>query len=281
MLTVTALFTKSTGTPATSLTLAEIDLYLYRRAKADGTIAAVWTAQHPTEEIGGGLYSKSYASDDPALYEYFGYAQYTGVTVLDSNYALFAGGDALDGQEVRDAMKLAPTAGAPATGSVDKHLDDIQAKTDTIGAGTTLTIVSPIASSLLTITIGATLSATVSGLTINAAWTSFDFSLKRSADEVDAAAIMRIRVSNPAAAGTDGTLIVEGVAATVAQRTLGGLTVTQAAGTIAIAATAALTSALSTHAQLVWDMKEWTATAQTVRATGTAMVQHTPTWAIV
>jgi hypothetical protein len=31
----------------------------------------------------------------------------------------------ISGQEVRDAMKLAPTAGSPATGSVDKHLDDI------------------------------------------------------------------------------------------------------------------------------------------------------------
>ena len=30
----------------------------------------------------------------------------------------------------RDAMKLAPSAGAPAAGSIDLHLDDIQAKTD-------------------------------------------------------------------------------------------------------------------------------------------------------
>lgn len=32
-------------------------------------------------------------------------------------------------QQVRDAMKLAPTAGAPATGSVDEHLDDIDTST--------------------------------------------------------------------------------------------------------------------------------------------------------
>lgn len=33
----------------------------------------------------------------------------------------------LSSQQVRDAMKLAPTAGSPAAGSVDKHLDDIEA----------------------------------------------------------------------------------------------------------------------------------------------------------
>ena len=35
-----------------------------------------------------------------------------------------AAGGGLSAQETRDAMKLAPTAGAPAAGSVDKHLDD-------------------------------------------------------------------------------------------------------------------------------------------------------------
>ncbi len=46
---------------------------------------------------------------------------------------IFAAGDASDprlptiaaAQTIRDAMKLAPTAGAPATDSIDKHLDDI------------------------------------------------------------------------------------------------------------------------------------------------------------
>lgn len=35
-------------------------------------------------------------------------------------------------QQARDAMKLAPTAGAPAAGSVDEHLDDILADTAAI-----------------------------------------------------------------------------------------------------------------------------------------------------
>jgi len=40
----------------------------------------------------------------------------------------------LTATQIRDALKLAPTSGAPATGSVDKHLDDIQAKTDGLGS---------------------------------------------------------------------------------------------------------------------------------------------------
>jgi len=39
-------------------------------------------------------------------------------------------GTALTAQEVRDSMKLAPTAGIPAAGSIDLAVDDIQAKTD-------------------------------------------------------------------------------------------------------------------------------------------------------
>jgi hypothetical protein len=43
--------------------------------------------------------------------------------------AAAAGGAGLTAQQVRDAMKLTPTAGAPAAGSVDEHLDDILADT--------------------------------------------------------------------------------------------------------------------------------------------------------
>ena len=46
---------------------------------------------------------------------------------------MYNGGDYIDisYQVIRDAMKLAPTAGAPAAGSVDKHLDDILEDTGT------------------------------------------------------------------------------------------------------------------------------------------------------
>lgn len=48
-------------------------------------------------------------------------------------------GGGLTAQQVRDAMMLAPTAGTPDAGSVDKHLDDIESKTATIGASTAST----------------------------------------------------------------------------------------------------------------------------------------------
>ena len=85
---ITALFTKSVGDPATGLTLTDIDLYLYRRTIADGTMATIWNGENPTEEIGGGQYSKNYASEDTATYTYHAYSHYTGATTLDSDYSL-------------------------------------------------------------------------------------------------------------------------------------------------------------------------------------------------
>lgn len=46
--------------------------------------------------------------------------------------AAASGGAGLTAQQVRDAMKLAPTAGAPAVGSVDEALDNIEADTAAI-----------------------------------------------------------------------------------------------------------------------------------------------------
>jgi len=64
---------------------------------------------------------------------------------LSAGYVSVSGGSTgLTAQEVRDAMKLAPTAGTASAGSIDAHLDSIQAKTDTIGA-LTLTVNAPVA----------------------------------------------------------------------------------------------------------------------------------------
>lgn len=49
-------------------------------------------------------------------------------------------------QNVRDAMKLAPSSGDPVAGSIDDHLDDIQSKTDTIGSAS-FTLTSPVGAS--------------------------------------------------------------------------------------------------------------------------------------
>lgn len=50
---------------------------------------------------------------------------------LDVEVSSVSGGGGLTQQNVRDAMKLTPTAGSPATGSVDEHLDDILTDTGT------------------------------------------------------------------------------------------------------------------------------------------------------
>ena len=105
---VSALFTKNSGQPATGLTLTDIDLYLYRRAKADSAVTTVWSGENPTEEIGGGVYSKSY-TDDPATYDYYAYAQYTGATTLDVDYSLQGGASGVTTTDVdtTTANKLA------------------------------------------------------------------------------------------------------------------------------------------------------------------------------
>jgi len=85
---LTALFTQAGGDPATGLALADIDLYLFSRNKATYAVAVVWGAVNPTEEIGGGLYSRSYLAADENTFNYFGYAEYTGGAVLDSDFSL-------------------------------------------------------------------------------------------------------------------------------------------------------------------------------------------------
>jgi len=88
MILVTALFTKNSGEPATGLTLTDIEITLYRRAKSDGSVSTLWTAQNPTDEIGGGLYARSYTGEDHATYTYHAFAEYTGADALDSNYSV-------------------------------------------------------------------------------------------------------------------------------------------------------------------------------------------------
>lgn len=85
---ITALWTQGGGDPATGLALADIDLYLFSRNRSTGAIAPVWAALNPTEEIGGGLYSRAYTTADENTYDYFAYAQYLGVAALDNDYSL-------------------------------------------------------------------------------------------------------------------------------------------------------------------------------------------------
>lgn len=59
---------------------------------------------------------------------------------VDIIAATGAAGTGLTAQQTRDAMKLAPTAGSPAGGSVDEHLDDILTDTATTIPGTITTV---------------------------------------------------------------------------------------------------------------------------------------------
>jgi len=89
-ITVVAFFTQSSGSPATGLTLTDINLYLTAIAKSDGAQTVIWDGtQNPTAEVASlGLYFKSYASPNLTLYDYAGGAHYTGATALDSNWTM-------------------------------------------------------------------------------------------------------------------------------------------------------------------------------------------------
>jgi hypothetical protein len=69
-----------------------------------------------------------------------GSAEVTGKTISDDVALIEV--NSLTAQEVRDAMKLAPTAGSPAASSVDAELDTLLART---AAAVTVTVVSPVA----------------------------------------------------------------------------------------------------------------------------------------
>jgi hypothetical protein len=131
-----------------------------------------------------------------------------------------AGG--LTAQETRDAMMLAPTAGDPAAGSVDKHLDDIIEDT-----GTTLPAQIAVCASVVANSTDATASGAITrkrgntwsiALTLGeiTAYTSLWFSIKNSYDDADSAAVLQVKLNSPSAA--DGLLYVNGAAATDATK---------------------------------------------------------------
>lgn len=193
-------------------------------------------------------------------------------------------GSGLTAQETRDAMKLAPTAGAPAAGSVDAHLDTLIASTAAIQAVTDLidtsavTVTASNNAGLLTVYRGVTFAATVSGLTISASWTKVYLTVKTDLGLADTAATIQVIETNPGA-GTDGLLYLNG-AAPVNPITYAdaALTVTQAAGTVAIALSDNLTAQLARGARLHWDLKQIiSSTSSGLLASGTMDIELTPT----
>jgi len=238
-LLVSTVFTKSSGQPATGLTLAEIDIYLYSRAKSGGTVATVWDGVNPTEEVGGGIYTRSYSSDDPTTYDYFAYAVYSGATVLDCNYSLYSG------------------EGGPTPAEVwsysSRTLTQTAAAITAILSGTTLTIHR-----------GDSMSISFSGLGDISSRTNLQFTLKRDRSHDDNVALIQIDEST-------GLLVLNGSSSVIAGN--GVITVTGGdAGDFAVTLTATNTAQLSVATGLYYDVQMITASSVSTLTSGGASV---------
>jgi hypothetical protein len=191
------------------------------------------------------------------------------------------GGGGLTAQETRDTGLLAPSAGVPAAGSIDKHLDDLLSllqivRQATSHLDTTAVIRQTPGSSAghLTITAFLTFDEAISDLDIPIDWTLAYWTLKSKVRDDDADSILQLVASNPAA-GTDGLQIVNGGAP--ASASLGTLTVDQANGRVSIFLQDDLTALLAEGAILGWDVKFFNPDSETVGRRGTADVVLTET----
>ena len=142
---------------------------------------------------------------------------------------------------------------------------------------TTVTVTSSNDAGELTLYRGVTFAATVSGLTISASWTKIVFTVKTDLDLADTASTIQIVESNPGV-GTDGLLYLNGAAlASPITAADASLTVTQAAGTVAIALSDDATALLSRARSVHWDLKQWVSSATTLLTSGSADIELTPT----
>jgi hypothetical protein len=159
-------------------------------------------------------------------------------------------------------------------GSAELSFHDLMDVLDTAS----ITVVSAISGDTLSVTIGATYEATVSGLTISATWTKIYFTIKSEKEsQIDSAAIIQIVETNPAAV-TDGLLYFNGAAGTAANASL---TVNQAAGTVAIKILDEATDDLAEARGLEWDIKVLEADGDSaIAAQGMCGVSWTPTRAV-
>lgn len=179
-------------------------------------------------------------------------------------------------QQIRDAMRLAPTAGDPAAGSVDKHLDDLL----TYAAAAEPADVWTYASRTLTESSTASTDSTTAGsisrrrgdswsisLILGAitGYTSLWFTIKSAYGDADSAAILQVK-KNASGSG-DGLLYANG--ATAGDATKASITVNDATtGAITIAVDESITDDLS-PAQLVYDAQALIAGAVTTPDSGT------------
>jgi len=187
----------------------------------------------------------------------------------------------LTAQQTADAVNNLAPASTGATGSIRAKLDAIKLITDAIDTSA-VTVTASNDAGVLTLIQAVTFNATVSGLTISGTWTKLWWTLKWSEYDDDDAAIVQLVASNPAAPLTDGLLYLDGAAvASPLTFANGALTVSQAAGTVAIAITDNATALLSKASGLVWDIKTKDAAGATVQnTTGTASITRAVTQTI-
>ena len=172
-------------------------------------------------------------------------------------------------QAVRDAMKLAPSAGAPSAGSVDTHLDDLLV---TMAAATTsLTVVSAVDGGTITIYRAVTLDATLAGLTIPADYDTVYWTVKTDADLPDTVSTIQVN-------SDDGLIYLNRAAP--ADSDLGSITVNQGAGTIGLYLSEEATALLSRTSSLVWSLKALSPAGATLLAVGVVVVRAQATEAL-
>lgn len=86
--TVAYMFRLNTGAAATGLTLADIDIWLTSQNRETGVDAVIWDGtQHPTAEMDNtGAYIRILTTGDLDTYNYYAAAEYTGATLLQTDY---------------------------------------------------------------------------------------------------------------------------------------------------------------------------------------------------
>jgi hypothetical protein len=162
---------------------------------------------------------------------------------------------------------------------VDANVDAIKLITDDLDVSA-VTQVAASSAGHLTITAGLTFSEAVTGLTIPADWVTAIWTLKHSELQADTAAVIQLRVSNPAD-GDDGLQRLNGATVAVPITAADGtLTVTQASGRIDIYLTDEMTALLSKATGLGWDVKFIDADDDSTGRRGTADVVFTETMAV-
>lgn len=184
------------------------------------------------------------------------------------------------GKAVVDILEDTATTLPAALAVVDANVDAIKLITDTLDVSA-VTQVAASSAGHLTITAGLTYSDGVTGLTIPADWETAIWTLKHNAAQADTAAVIQLRVTNPADAEADGLQRLNGVAvASPITAADGTLTVTQASGRIDIWLSDELTLLLSKATGLGWDVKFIDANGDSTGRRGAADVVLTETQAV-